>query len=178
MTSSSSSSSPGANDAGDLPSSCTRPDLLAFQIVSFLNLSYLGLNGMHAFFVTRRPRLALPKTPQGRILQRGSLHEADVINSAIVVFQGWDFVMSCMFVEHRVIVMLVHHFLAFVCGYFSLMYEVRFMRIGTGSVSFLSFRGAFFFLLWVRGDVKEWRYACDDREPRTWMCCRPWSMHP
>jgi hypothetical protein len=109
----------------DAPSSCSRRDLLAFQAVSFLNLSFLGLVGVHSFFVSsRRPGVSLPRAPPGRILG-GSLREADVINAAIVVFQGWDFVASLAFVEHRSAIMLGHHFLAFLCGYFSLMYEVR-----------------------------------------------------
>ena len=49
---------------------------------------------------------------------------ADAINAAIVVFQGWDFVASCAFEEHRTAIMLGHHLLAFICGYFSLVYEV------------------------------------------------------
>jgi hypothetical protein len=181
-----------ANDDAEHESSspssspCARHDLLAFQIVSFLNLSYLGLNGVHAFFVSRRPMRALPRTPTGRILQRGCLPEADVINSAIVVFQGWDFVMSCAFVEHRAIVMLVHHALAFVCGYFSLVYEVRGLSYGWGLVALhflgvLFFRWSIFLLRRESCNVKErswdgtwiainthtrvWGsyYACDDR---------------
>lgn len=47
-----------------------------------------------------------------------------MINAVIVVFQGWDFGMSCLFDEHRTAMMLTHHALAFVCGYFCLVYEV------------------------------------------------------
>jgi len=123
----SSSSVSAAEDgaANDDAPPCSRRDLLAFQAVSFLNLSFLGLVGVHSFFVSgRRPGASLPRTPGGRCLG-GSLREADVINAAIVVFQGWDFVASCAFVEHRTAIMLGHHFLAFLCGYFSLVYEVR-----------------------------------------------------
>ena len=110
---------------GAHPTSCMRRDLLAFQAVSFLNLSFLGLVGVHSFFASsKRPGVSLPRSPPGRILG-GPLIEADVINAAIVVFQGWDFFASLAFEEHRSAIMLVHHLLAFTCGYFSLMYEVR-----------------------------------------------------
>ena len=123
---------------------CTRRDLFAFQVVSFLNLSYLGLLGFVTFFVTKRATLIVPRTPQGRILGNvivsnvstacnavttGKavgvlLPEADYVNAGIVIFQGWDFVASIFFEEHRTLVMMSHHFLAFLCGWFSLEYGV------------------------------------------------------
>ena len=117
---------------------CTRRDLMAFQIVSFVNLSYLGLLGTYTFFLSKHfhfhpryhhyGRSSSSSTPISRCF--GSLPQADNINAAIVIFQGWDFIMTYIFTEDdeyhtQRIVMLVHHAIAFICGYFCLMYEVR-----------------------------------------------------
>ena len=67
--------------------------------------------------------LLLPSTPSGRYF--GKLSEADLINAGIVIFQGWDFVASLFFEEHCTVVMMMHHLLAFICGFFCLVYEVR-----------------------------------------------------
>ncbi|KAL7536968.1 hypothetical protein ACHAWF_005619 [Thalassiosira exigua] len=108
---------------------CTRRDLFAFQVVSFLNLSYLGFTGFHCFFVSKRARTILPRTPQGRYLGHATgkgalLPEADRINAAIVLFQGWDFFVSLFFEEHCTAIMMTHHALAFACGFGCLYYEV------------------------------------------------------
>ncbi len=117
---------------------CTRVDLFAFQIVSFVNLFYLGVLGFHTFFVSRRAFTAVPQKPLGRILgnvQNANsangqnvvmLPEADYINIGIIIFQGWDFIASIFFEEHCTAVMMTHHFLAFICGLFSLEYGVRY----------------------------------------------------
>lgn len=115
--------------------SCTRRDLFAFQSVSFLNLTYLGLLGTYTFFFSKRRVVRwneksgastsselLPPTPHGRYF--GKLSAADSINAVIVIFQGWDFMASLFFEEHCSVVMMMHHLLAFVCGFFSLAYEV------------------------------------------------------
>jgi hypothetical protein len=115
---------------------CTRRDLFAFQVVSFFNLTYLGLLGTYTFFFSKRQlslravpssssssSALLPPTPHGRYF--GKLSEADSINAAIVIFQGWDFMASLFFEEHCTVVMMMHHLLAFLCGFFCLVYEVR-----------------------------------------------------
>lgn len=122
-----------SNTPGDGPS-CSRRDLFAFQVVSFFNLSYLGLLGFYTWFVSKRASKALPQTPQGRYLGNALgkgvlLPEADQINAVIVVFQGWDFFWSIPFEEHCTPIMMTHHFLAFVCGFFCLWYEVSFNRL-------------------------------------------------
>jgi len=110
---------------------CKRHGLLAFQLVSLLNLSYLGLLGVYTFFISKRALNELPQTPQGRyfgnVLTEGRvlLPEADWICAVIVIFQGWDFVVSMFFEEHCTRIMMCHHFLAFICGFFCLVYEVR-----------------------------------------------------
>ena len=95
---------------------CDRRDLFAFQVVSFVNLSYLGLLGFYTFYITKRASKALPQTPQGRYFGNcvnieGSvlLPEADYINAVIVIFQGWDFVTSLFFEEHCTPIMMTHH---------------------------------------------------------------------
>lgn len=109
---------------------CARRDLFAFQVVSFLNLSYLGVLGFYTWCISKRASKALPQTPQGRYfgnaLNKGVLlPEADYVNAAIVIFQGWDFIASLFFEEHCTAIMMTHHFLAFVCGFFCLYYEVN-----------------------------------------------------
>ena len=99
----------GDDDDGE---PCSRPDLLAFQVVSLLNLSFLGLLGFYTWFVSKRARKALPQTPQGRYfgnkLNKGVLlPEADYVNAVIVVFQGWDFIASMFFEEHCTMIMMV-----------------------------------------------------------------------
>lgn len=113
---------------------CTRRDLFTFQVVSFINLSYLGLLGFYTFFVSKRAYTALPRTSQGRILGNVShvsgdgngvlLPEADYVNIGIIIFQGWDFIASIFFEEHCTLIMMTHHLLAFSCGLFSLEYGV------------------------------------------------------
>ena len=98
--------------------SCSRTDLGAFQLVALVNLSYLGLLGVHSFYASKTGPKLLPKTPQGRIF--GHLKEADYVNLGIIIFQGWDFVASIFFEEHCTMIMMTHHFLAFICGVFSL----------------------------------------------------------
>ena len=108
---------------------CTRKDLLAFQLTCSTNLIYLGLTGFLSFYVTGSAHSSVPQTPRGRYLGNNPavlLPEADRINAAIVVFQGWDFAASVFFEEHRTPVMMTHHVLAFVCGWFCLWYEVSF----------------------------------------------------
>lgn len=121
---------------------CNRHGLLAFQLVSLLNLSYLGLLGVHTFFVSKRASTALPQTPQGRYFGnvlgdgRAPLPEADWICAAIVIFQGWDFVVSMFFEEHCTGIMMCHHLVAFVCGFFCLVYEVNpYYAVYIGGVS-------------------------------------------
>lgn len=124
------------SDETTVDDECTRVDLFAFQIVSFVNLLYLGVLGFHTFFVSRRAFTALPQKPLGRILGNVQspnstngkngvmLPEADHVNIGIVIFQGWDFIASIFFEEHCTAVMMTHHFLAFICGLFSLEYGV------------------------------------------------------
>lgn len=103
--------------------SCHRNDLLAFQIVSLVMLSYLGLSGFHTWSISGRTHRLLPDTPEGRAFGT-TLGEADQINAAIVVFQGWNFVGSFFVEELRTGIMLTHHILAMVCGIFSLHYRI------------------------------------------------------
>ncbi|KAL7533063.1 hypothetical protein ACHAXR_005016 [Thalassiosira sp. AJA248-18] len=109
---------------------CSRSDLFAFQVVSFINLSAMGLVGFYTFYISKRATNAVPQTPQGRylahLLGKGVLlPEADYVNSFIVIFQGWDFVASLFFEEHCTPIMMTHHALAFICGFFCLAYEVN-----------------------------------------------------
>lgn len=130
---------------------CIRRDLFAFQAVSFLNLTYLGLLGTYTFFFSKCRSVwwrsgekkngtslssllssfssteVLPPTTHGRYF--GKISEAEWINAGIVIFQGWDFVASLFFEEHCTIVMMMHHLLAFICGFFCLVYEVRYIAI-------------------------------------------------
>lgn len=100
--------------------SCTRTDLFAFQIVSLLNLTYLGVLGLYAHYGSKKKT---PKYTQGRMF--GYLIEADYVNLGIIVFQGWDFIASIFFEEHCTMIMMTHHLLAFICGLYSLEYGVR-----------------------------------------------------
>jgi hypothetical protein len=123
---------------------CTRQDLMAFQMVSFINLSYLGLLGTYTFFLRRSSSkhhhhtrynnnsYSSYTTPIGRCF--GSHPTANTINAAIVIFQGWDFIMTYILTttttttttgDRQRIIMLIHHAIAFICGYFCLVYEVR-----------------------------------------------------
>jgi len=110
---------------------CDRRDLFSFQIVSLVNLCFLGLLGFYTFYITKRISKALPQTPQGRYFGNSInvsgdvlLKEADYINSVIVIFQGWDFITSLFFEEHCTMIMMTHHALAFICGFFCLLYDV------------------------------------------------------
>mmetsp|Transcript_24616 Transcript_24616/g.55712 ORF Transcript_24616/g.55712 Transcript_24616/m.55712 type:complete len:301 (+) Transcript_24616:381-1283(+) len=107
---------------------CARRDLLAFQLTCSTNLIYLGVTGFRSFYVTGTARSSVPQTPRGRYFGNNPavmLPEADRINAAIVVFQGWDLVASVFFEEHRTPIMMTHHALALACGWFCLWYEVN-----------------------------------------------------
>lgn len=113
---------------------CDRRDLFAFQVVSLLNLSFLGLLGFYSFYISNRATKNVPQTPQGRyfghLLGKGVLlPDADYINAVIVIFQGWDFIASIPFEEHCTPIMMTHHTLAFICGFACLWYEVSFIFI-------------------------------------------------
>lgn len=115
--------------------SCTRTDLAAFQVLSLVNLSYLGLLGIYSYYISKRGvKYAIPNTPQGRIF--GHLQEADYVNVGIVVFQGWDFVASIFFEEHCTPIMMTHHLLAFICGLYSLEYGVS---VGANNIVYHTF---------------------------------------
>ena len=120
--------SPAAEYCPESEPNCTRRDLFAFQVVSFFNLSYLGLLGFYAFFISKRATNAVPQTPQGRYfgssVGKVLLPEADHVNAVIVIFQGWDFIASIFFEEHCTMIMMSHHTFAFICGFFCLWYEV------------------------------------------------------
>lgn len=141
-----------SEDNSSTNNTCTRRDLFAFQAVSFFNLTYLGLIGTYTFFFSKRRSVwwgssekkngislsssssssfssteVLPPTTHGRYF--GKISEAEWINAGIVIFQGWDFVASFFFEEHCTIVMMMHHLLAFICGFFCLVYEVRYIAI-------------------------------------------------
>ena len=92
---------------------------------------FQGLLGFYTFYITKRTSKALPQTPQGRyfgntVNVNGDvlLKEADYINAVIVIFQGWDFITSLFFEEHCTMIMMTHHALAFICGFFCLLYDV------------------------------------------------------
>lgn len=87
-------------------------------------LAYLGLTGFWSWSWTGRPKKRLPKTPEGRFFGL-TLPEADHINAAIVVFQGWDFIVSLFIEEHRTAIMLTHHVMAFLAGAFCLHYQLN-----------------------------------------------------
>lgn len=90
-------------EAKGMTNACMRPDLMAFQIVSFIDSSYLGLLGTYTFFLSskrRHPRYC-SSTPIGQCF--GSPPEANCINAAIVIFQGWDFIMTYIYLQMNII---------------------------------------------------------------------------
>lgn len=121
--------SPHAKYCPENEPNCHRKDLFAFQVVSFFNLSFLGLLGVYTFYISKRASTAIPQTPQGRYFGNSLgntvlLPEADYVNAVIVIFQGWDFVASIFFEEHCTMIMMTHHAAAFICGFGCLWYEV------------------------------------------------------
>jgi TLC domain len=101
-------------------STCSRPDLFAFQVAGLVMQLFLGLSGLRAWLVTKHAH-AYGDSAEGRLF--GYLPDAERLNVGILVFQVWDFVFSIMIPEHATMVFLGHHLAAALTAYFSLEYQ-------------------------------------------------------
>lgn len=101
---------------------CTRSDQFGFQVASFVMQSYMGGAGFLAWCWTKRAHTAVPNTPEGRLF--GYLEEADRLNGGIFLYQWWDFFASPFIPGNCTPVLMVHHFLAGLCSWFSLEHQM------------------------------------------------------
>jgi len=101
--------------------SCHRPDLFAFQVSSGVMQLFMGWTGFWAWHVSRHVSTHIPQTSEGRLF--GYLKEADYLNTAIFIYQTFDFFASMMVPEHCTAVFLTHHALAAFTAWMSLNFR-------------------------------------------------------
>jgi hypothetical protein len=100
---------------------CSRSDLFAFQMTSWLALLFCGLLGFHTWHVTGRSHSTIPNTAVGRLF--GSIPEAEKLAAACFTFQFFDFLVSLTIPEHRTAIMMTHHFMAASVSWFSIQFQ-------------------------------------------------------
>lgn len=116
---------------------CSRSDLFAKQAASGFMQLYLGGMGLLTWHITKKVVTGIPQTPEGRLF--GYLEEADKLNTAIFVYQAFDFFASMTVPEHNQIIFLGHHMLAAVTSLMSLEYQmVHYYAIFFGGCSEIS----------------------------------------
>lgn len=112
-------------------------DLFAKQAASGFMQLYLGGMGLLTWHITKKVVTGIPQTPEGRLF--GYLEEADKLNTAIFVYQAFDFFASMTVPEHNQIIFLGHHMLAAVTSLMSLEYQmVHYYAIFFGGCSEIS----------------------------------------
>lgn len=109
---------------------CSRPDLAAFQASSFIAIIFCGFTGFYAWHISETPHKKIPNTVEGRIF--AYLKESQWLGTFNFSFQLWDFFISLSIPEHTTPIMLTHHLLAGLGGYFCMEYQ------------YLHYYGAFF----------------------------------
>ena len=82
---------------------------------------YMGWTGFWTWHVSRRVSTHIPQTSEGRLF--GYLKEADYLNTAIFIYQTFDFFASMMVPEHCTAVFLTHHALAAFTAWMSLNFR-------------------------------------------------------
>lgn len=116
---------------------CSRSDLFSKQSASAFMQIYLGGMGLFAWHITKRVSKGIPQTPEGRLF--GYLEEADRLNTAIFVYQMFDFFASMTVPEHNQTIFLGHHLLAAITALMSLEYQmVHYYAIFFGGCSEIS----------------------------------------
>jgi TLC domain len=122
-------SSTGKNSSA--ASSCSRPDLFAFQVASGLAIAACGYIGIRSWYfgggagaragTTIHTRV--PPTPAGRLF--AYVPEAETLAAINCTFQFWDFCISAFVIpEHGNSLMLAHHLGATAVSYCSIRYGV------------------------------------------------------
>jgi hypothetical protein len=101
--------------------SCKRPDLFAFQLVSGIMLTACAIVGFYTWHVTGRSHSALPNTAAGRLF--GYLPESEWLAVMNFTFQAWDFAVSLFIPEHATPIMLAHHLMATTVSWCSIRYQ-------------------------------------------------------
>ena len=109
----------GATEGGDR---CSRSDLFAKQAASAFMQVYLGGMGLLTWHINKRASRGLPQTPEGRLF--GHLDEADKLNTAIFVYQMFDFFTSMTVPEHNQTIFLAHHLVTGFAAYMSLEHQM------------------------------------------------------
>mmetsp|Transcript_29507 Transcript_29507/g.69435 ORF Transcript_29507/g.69435 Transcript_29507/m.69435 type:complete len:264 (-) Transcript_29507:4-795(-) len=116
---------------------CVRSDLFGKQATSAVVQLYLGGMGLFTWHIAQKVVTKIPQTPEGRLF--GYLKEADHLNTAIVVYQTFDFLTSMTVPEHNNPVFLIHHLLAAVTAYMSLEHQmVHYYAVFFGGCSEIS----------------------------------------
>jgi hypothetical protein len=115
---------PSANETIDnVVKPCSRPDLLAYKVVSGIALIAIGVYGFFTWHVRKSPHCQQLQTPEGRMF--GYLAEAEILSAALVTFQFWDLCMSFVIPEQGTAILMTHHVLAALCAWYALNNQVR-----------------------------------------------------
>lgn len=97
---------------------CLRPDLFAFETVCISAFLYLAYLSYHSSSTTSS---SSKTTPEGRLY--GYKEESVNVATVFFAFQVWDFLISPAIPEFFTGVMMVHHVLAAVGGWFCLQHQ-------------------------------------------------------
>jgi TLC domain len=100
---------------------CSRSDLLAFQVASFMAIFTCAILGGTVWHVRGVPA-SIAGSSAARLL--GYHSSAEYLAAVNLSFQIWDFIVSSTIPEHCTWIMMTHHVLAATVAYFSIRYSI------------------------------------------------------
>jgi len=113
--------SPGEEFCKEGNGPCSRPDLFAFQLSSWISQIFCGVMGFWTWFVTQKAHKCVPYSPEGRLYSY--LEEAEIIASVNFIFQLFNAAFSLFTPEHVTLILYCHHtFAAYAC-WLSIQYQ-------------------------------------------------------
>jgi len=124
---------------------CHRPDLVGFQAVCGLSMTYMGVLGAKNWYFDQT---APTHSPEDRLF--GYWEGANNQNVAIFVYQVFDFAISLTIPEHQEAIFLIHHIFCALTAYLSLEYQcMTYYSVYYGGCAEISS----IFLLWTNIDA-------------------------
>lgn len=113
--------SPGADFCKGREEPCSRPDLFAFQISSWISQTFCGVMGFWTWFVTKKAHKCVPYSSEGRLY--GYLEEAEIIAAVNFTYQLFNATFSLLTPEHSTWILYGHHISAAYACWLSLQYQ-------------------------------------------------------
>mmetsp|Transcript_26320 Transcript_26320/g.40773 ORF Transcript_26320/g.40773 Transcript_26320/m.40773 type:complete len:285 (-) Transcript_26320:243-1097(-) len=97
---------------------CSRPDLMVFQVFCAIAVFFCGIVGFISWHITYN---VAPGTQERRLF--GYIKENDMLATFHFAFQTFDFAISLSIPERVTPVMLLHHLLTGLAGWFSMEHQ-------------------------------------------------------